>query len=151
EMYVVQLLDSSNAILSKEELAERDNRIPEILIENGRSTYKRDAQIGKTYAENEGYTCECDNSHKTFISRATGKNYVEIHHLIPMKFQKNNPKYNLDRSKNLVCLCPVCHRQIHCGTVDEKIEIMKRIYSSKEEQINELFEEFGIKHYKELI
>ena len=83
------------------------------------------AAVGAKYARNSkkaafalidaNFKCEFDPSHISFISKKTGRNYVEAHHLIPMS-QQQNPAYakvNLDVRANIVSLCPNCHRLLH--------------------------------------
>ena len=76
---------------------------------------------------------------------------MEGHHLIPMKAQKNFEK-NIDRSDNICCLCPNCHRAIHYGTKKEKKARLTLLYKEKMEKLKENdiyidFEELINKYY----
>lgn len=81
--------------------------------------YKRRPQKAKNALNYANYTCEYDCSHNTFKSKATGRQYVEAHHLIPISKQQYY-RNNLDVEANIVSLCPNCHRKIHLGTNIEK-------------------------------
>lgn len=61
---------------------------------------------------------------------------MEGHHLIPMKAQKNFEN-NIDRSDNICCLCPNCHRAIHYGTIKEKRTRLALLYNSKIKRLND--------------
>ena len=82
---------------------------------------------------------------KLFTRKKDGRNYIEGHHLIPLKYQ-DEFEYSLDVEANIVSLCPSCHRLLHYGNdYEEKIcelfEIRKErlkkcnIYISKERLI----------------
>ena len=47
-----------------------------------------------------------------------------------MKFQKEYPSINLDRSDNIVSLCPICHNAIHYGNEKEILERLKVLYET---------------------
>ena len=78
------------------------------------------------------YQCEIDNNHKTFISKSTGKQYMEAHHLIPLEFEDLFP-YSLDVEANVVSLCSVCHDEIHHG-VNYK-ELINILYEKRKEEL----------------
>lgn len=59
------------------------------------------------------FLCEFDSSHQLFTAKATGKPYLEAHHIIPVAFQDNFPSKPLDSINNICCLCPFCHRALH--------------------------------------
>ena len=64
------------------------------------------------------YSCEYNPTHKLFVARATGSRYVEVHHIIPKKYQPafwSGPHKDLTKLDNLCSLCPWCHRAIHHG------------------------------------
>lgn len=77
-----------------------------------------------------GYICEMDSSHRTFISEVNKKPYMEGHHALPMNNQEQFC-VSLDVYANIVCLCPVCHRQIHHGLKQDRIDMAKRIYGAR--------------------
>lgn len=77
------------------------------------------------------FRCECDPAHRLFVARATGCRYVEVHHIIPRKYQ---PEFWVERHKdltrldNLCSLCPWCHRAIHHGEEELSRKILSRLY-----------------------
>lgn len=92
----------------------------------GMSTYKRDSKTSKTAIVTAEYKCEMDAAHEDFISRVTGKNYVEAHHLIPMEFQDDFTN-SIDVEANIVSLCVCCHKKLHhaeYGTIKPLIEML---------------------------
>lgn len=115
---------------------------------------KTDPRIAATVIKRYNY--ECLNAilnaekHITFINMS-GKKYVEAHHLIPMKASKDF-SVNLDRSSNIVPLCPLCHTRIHYGNINEKIAVLKKLYDEcmpklKEDGIFITFNDLLNKYY----
>ena len=94
------------------------------------SNYIRDPQAAAYVKQQAEYKCEFNKDHKTFISDISGKQYVEAHHLIPIKYQ-DQFEYSLDIPENIVALCPNCHRAIHHGTKDCKKEIITALFSKR--------------------
>lgn len=79
-------------------------------------------------ARNE-YRCEIDPTHRTFTARINKKPFVEGHHLIPF-CKRNEFDINIDIVENIVALCPVCHRQVHLATDDERRAILTKLYNA---------------------
>ena len=78
----------------------------------------QDPALVKKRMELSKYRCEYNPSHQLFVARATGARYVEVHHVIPRKFQPQfwiEKHKDLTRLDNLCSLCPWCHRAIHHG------------------------------------
>lgn len=94
------------------------------------NNYIRDPQAAAYVKQQAGYKCEFNKEHKTFISDISGKQYVEAHHLIPMKYQ-DQFEYSLDIPENIVALCPNCHRAIHHGTKDCKKKIISALFNKR--------------------
>lgn len=75
----------------------------------------------------KGYKCAvCGFDFEQFYG-PLGKNYIEVHHLIPVSMM--GPNYQVDYSKDLVPLCSNCHSMVHRKsppyTVEELIDIIK--------------------------
>ena len=81
------------------------------------------------------YCCQIDDAHKTFISMATKKNYVEGHHIIPISFQSNF-NYSLDVLANIIVLCPNCHRLLHYAIKPERVDKLYQIYDERYERFS---------------
>ena len=81
-----------------------------------------------------GYACEIDKEHWSFIAERTNRAYMEGHHAIPMN---NQPKFenSLDVYANIVCLCPICHRKIHYGIKNDRIQMMHILYSMRADRL----------------
>ena len=76
------------------------------------------------------YRCEVNENHKTFTSKSSRKPYMEGHHLVPLQFQGYFDN-SLDVYANIICLCPVCHRLLHHGILEEKKDILIKLYRDR--------------------
>lgn len=123
------------------ELINQNNRKPKKTSDN-LSRYKRDSRIAKTVLANMNYKCEVDENHITF-TMVNNNQYSEAHHLIPMKFQSRNETFNLDRTENIVSLCPICHNAIHYGNAQEKATRLLKLLENEERKAF-VEENFGI-------
>ena len=109
-----------------------------ISIIKGAKHPPRNPLQGKVAAEKSNYECELDSTHKTFIT-PDNLNYIEKHHLIPMKYYFDFKDYTIDHSFNIYTLCPVCHRQIHFGTDDDKKELIEKLFEKREDIYKEYY------------
>lgn len=80
------------------------------------------------------YLCELNPYHATFIAASTGEQYMEGHHIIAFKSQ-GTFNVSLDVYANIICLCPICHRLLHYGLVDDKIVILSKIYAERADRL----------------
>ena len=96
--------------------------------------YKRNQIIIDHCLEAADYCCEHNAHHQTFIAKATGRSYMEGHHLIPMKYQTefNN---SIDVYANIICLCPICHKQIHFGTDNDRRYLAEELYEKRNQRL----------------
>lgn len=77
----------------------------------------------------EEFTCENDQSHKSFISKENGKPFMEGHLLVPKKYQNNYPSVDLESTpENIICLCPMCNAMIGEGIGTMKEELLMKLY-----------------------
>ena len=81
------------------------------------------------------YCCQIDETHRTFTSESTRKNYVEGHHIIPISYQSHF-SYSLDVLANIIVLCPNCHRLLHYAIKTERIDKLYRIYDKRYERFD---------------
>lgn len=130
---------------------QQNNRPPQPYQRGNVTRYKTNSRIAKTAIDLSEYKCLYDSSHTTFISKL-GKPYMEAHHLIPMAAQKDF-EINIDRIENIISLCPVCHSAIHLGNEASRLELLKKLYDLKEDElksvgINISFGELFSKYYK---
>ena len=96
--------------------------------------FERDPKISKKVIKAANYTCEIDETHKHFISRITNKNYVEAHHLIPIKYQ-NNFINSIDVESNIISICPACHKKLHHGLPEEIKLIVEMLHQKRIERM----------------
>lgn len=96
----------------------------------GGNRYRRDAVVAASAQRRANFQCEVDPLHATFISRVSGANFVEAHHLVPMSLQ---PAYSvsLDVVENLIILCPTCHRLLHHGKWNAKKPILDQLLTQR--------------------
>lgn len=120
---------------------------------NSRNT---DPRLKATCISNSNYICQINNNHKTFTSIDGKHQYMECHHIIPVCAQRDKEfRYiKLDRIFNLVCLCPICHAQMHYGSDSEKEKIFNEICKIKKFEFNnvgislDLLRKVYLKYYK---
>lgn len=98
------------------------------------SGWPRDRELAKGALELAGYHCEMDKNHKTFISKQTGKNFVEAHHIIPIQYQEFF-NVSLDVTGNICSLCPTCHKILHYGRTKDKLPILKVLLEKKSNKL----------------
>ena len=107
---------------------------PQIVQTGSRDIIKRDPALGAIAINNSGYQCENEISHQTFISKRTKQPYMEAHHLIPIsqsEYMWKKKHKNIDCIENIVSLCPTCHRAIHHGEFETKLQILKKLYDKR--------------------
>lgn len=77
------------------------------------------------------HECIIDKNHKLF-KKVNGLCYYEEHHFIPRHTSIMNGIDEIIRCKdNLIELCPICHREIHNGTFERRMELVITIYNSR--------------------
>lgn len=94
--------------------------------------YARDPAIAVRRFKAAGYCCEVKKTHRLFESRATGRPFVEAHHLVPVSLGKRFPQINLDQLENIFALCPWCHRAIHHGGTALVTSILSTLIGRRE-------------------
>ncbi len=115
--------------------------------------YRRNPLLGRIAIQNAYYACENNHEHKTFKSAKTQKNFMEAHHLVPVKYQQKIwQKYNInvDCVENIVSLCPTCHRAFHNGTKEVKAQLIENIYNQIVPRYNSIGFEITLDEIKEL-
>lgn len=151
---VIQNIDS---YADEEDLSIHNNRKPEMGGGIKSNRYKTNSKLAKTVLKRSGYKCEFGKligfDHVTFPSK-NNLPYLEAHHLIPMKAQKDFVDVNLDREENIVGLCPMCHSIVHYGNLKEKEKVLRKLYDERicllkncSQPIDITFEELINKYY----
>jgi 5-methylcytosine-specific restriction protein A len=78
------------------------------------------------------FQCEVDPLHETFTCSATGKPYVEAHHLMPLSTQgKLGKSTNVDIPENILALCPMCHRRLHHQEESGRKVLLTQLFSNR--------------------
>ncbi len=90
----------------------------------------RSSIIRNQIIEASGHKCEYDNSHISFIQEKNKQQYVEAHHIIPLKYQ-DKFENSLDVYANVISLCPNCHRRIHYGLNSDVKTMLYKIYTER--------------------
>jgi predicted HNH restriction endonuclease len=103
---------------------------------SGTSSYKRDSKTSKKAIVTAKYKCEIDPSHEYFVSKVTGKNYVEAHHLIPMEFQDDFEK-SIDVEANIVSLCVYCHKKLHHAPYEVIEPLIEKLYDDRIDRLRD--------------
>ncbi|MED1578724.1 MrcB family domain-containing protein [Bacillus safensis] len=137
---------------SMAELETEDIPLPKpnpVFDKSRKERWPRDAQVAARALRLSEYKCAFDDSHTSFTSKVTGKRYLEMHHLVPMKYQ-GEFDVNLDRESQLLALCPTCHRQIHHGTDEEKEKILRKLFYERREKLEAIGIEIGFKELRKM-
>ncbi|SDM29267.1 5-methylcytosine-specific restriction enzyme A [Paenibacillus sp. OK060] len=93
--------------------------------------------------QHANFKSEFDEGHITFTLSVSKKNYVEAHHLIPMKLQ-NEYINSIDTESNILSLCPNCHRMVHHARSKDKREILRVFYEKRRSQLDTLGIKFSL-------
>ena len=89
--------------------------------------YPRDISKKANAIRKANFLCEISNNHPLFKSRITNQNYLEAHHLIPLKYA-DLFSFSLDIEANIVAVCPHCHRLLHYGDKEEIKPILEQLF-----------------------
>ncbi len=116
--------NNENIVLNNSDANKQEKQLK--LIEQ----YERNPNLKQVCIKNAEYLCEIDKSHLSFEAKTTNKNYVESHHIIPLKFQADFNE-NLDCLENLISLCPDCHKGVHYGTKQVQLKLLQEILNVK--------------------
>ncbi len=71
--------------------------------------FRRNAAVVAEVLERAGGKCELCGDPAPFVSRHTGRPFLEVHHKVQLKDNGD------DTVGNAIALCPNCHRQLHHG------------------------------------
>lgn len=137
--------------INSDKFKKQNNRTPIPYTRGNTIRYKTNARISKTALDLANYICMGNHDHVTFTSKL-GKQYMEAHHLIPMMAQKDFA-INIDRVENIVSICPICHSAIHLGDQATRLELLKKLYDLKIDELKSVglnisFGELFTKYYQ---
>ncbi len=97
----------------------------------------RDPSVAREAIIAANYTCELFSGGRSFISRATGKPFMEAHHLVPMKLQSDFG-VSLDVVENICSLSPDAHRFVHHGVIEEVRESVLSLASGRAKFLDQI-------------
>lgn len=112
--------------------------------------WKRSSILCRQTIEMASYCCEINGKHDSFITEKTKKRYMEGHHAVPMRLQENFG-VSLDVYANIVSLCPICHRQIHYGLKEDRVNLMGMIYEKRSERLAQSGIRLSEEEFKRLV
>ena len=100
--------------------------IEEIKKKQLQEKFDRRGEVSLAVKKKKGYTCEaCGFSFENKYGEI-GKNFIEVHHLIPFaSLKEGNTSLNLE--KDFAVLCSNCHRMIHKLKDPSNLEQLKTI------------------------
>ena len=102
----------------------------------------RNPKTAKKALDLSGYECEIFPDLPTFIAKATGKPFLESHHLVPMKLQ-DKFEFSLDVVENICALNPYSHRFLHHGNPDEILDYVEKLSVKREKYLKSI--DFAVK------
>ncbi|NQX97163.1 MAG: HNH endonuclease [Flavobacteriales bacterium] len=122
-----------------DELADIADEEPKLATSKQRgsvSRHHRKAKLAKKAFRAADYKCQFNKDHRTFISGATKKPYIEAHHLVPVSLNGTDEfEYELDVVENIIPLCPMCHRAIHFGDTGTKKELLQKFIKERQDKL----------------
>ena len=143
---IVQKAEGKNTgIISKPNV----NKRPQNETTGEATKPKRDPDVAIYVKQQAQYKCDYKATHDTFPDK-NGNNFVEAHHVIPMRKQGDFPEINLDQPENVVSLCPNCHRQIHNGEADSRVTVAEQLAKNKQVELKTIGIDLPIKKIVEL-
>ena len=124
---------------SKEKTIKELTKIQEkSVIENVEDLEHVSSLLKRKALELSQYTCELEDlwgcSSHYFTSKKTGKNYLELHHLVPRQFS-NDFEVSIEKIDNYISLCPRCHRFLHLAMDRERCSAIKFLYKQRKEAL----------------
>lgn len=114
------------------------NKPPKLVAQRNKAfAWKRDAKIAKAALKISKFKCELFPDVSTFTARSTGKPFMEVHHLLPMKHQSNFSQ-NLDNIENLCVLNPTAHRLVHHAEYAELEPHLRKLFNNRKSFFSDL-------------
>ena len=108
-----------------------------------REEYPRNAELVDKVLKISKYECQINQKHKTFIDRRTNQSYMEVHHIIPLRWSKKLD-VDLDIIENMICLCPRCHRAVHYSSEATMRKLLYTILSIKDSDLSVIDKDINI-------
>jgi hypothetical protein len=112
--------------LTPGQLAELNERAPTTIEVSVGVTYRRSLQLAEHVREMSGRACAVASLVCDVFDARDGRAYVEVHHVVPMAMQ-SQLNINLDRTTNMVPLCPRCHTCLHRGHLEQASVVLNEL------------------------
>jgi hypothetical protein len=97
----------------------------------GTEKYSTNPRRARCSLEKAHFQCELNPSHKTFVNKKSGKQYMEAHHLVPMGKQ-GLFEFDIDVPENILCICPNCHRKMHLAEDEDREKTLAQAFKLRE-------------------
>ena len=127
------LTEFSNLIPREQHSQELDEVLKRTADERPRSAsrvetlqYLRSPALAEYVRELSGHQCTVGAPDCITFTGRNDRPYVEVHHMIPMAEQRHT-QFNLDRTANMVAICPGCHLRLHRGSRTEAEAALRAI------------------------
>lgn len=89
------------------------------------NVYERNAEARNKCLAEHGYACKVCMFNFADKYGELGKNFIHVHHLVPLSEIK--AEYSLDPIKDLIPVCPNCHAMLHKTQPPVSIEKLKEL------------------------
>ena len=89
------------------------------------NTYERNQKERKKYLVKHGYSCFVCSLNFEDKYGEIGKNFIHVHHLIPLFDIKE--EYKVNGEKDLRPVCPNCHATLHKKNPPYNIDELRKI------------------------
>lgn len=94
-----------------------------------------DEDTKEVVLKRENYKCENDASHTTFID-AMGRPYMDVMPLVPFMAAARFGKASKSEA-NGICLCPICAKQFQYGTVNDREDMIYKLYRKHQKKLKQ--------------
>ena len=123
--------------IDSEDIREPGNRQSPKVLMPGAYAPIRSLKAGSIALQNANYMCEYNNVHTTFFV-LNGVQYMEKHHLIPIKHYLDY-KIDIDHPYNIYCLCPNCHKRVQYSDKKDKSRIIGHLYNLRKDKFLNIY------------
>ncbi len=144
-------IDKFDGLIQNQEYtfqSELNENTPPILRKTNLVGYQRNPKVAFEAMKHSGHICELMPEFPVFISKVSGKPYLEAHHFLPMNYQRHLPDINIDVVDNICILNPFAHRMIHHAKFSEIEKHIENLGKKREKFLAKI--EMDINRLKEI-
>lgn len=113
-------------LLRPGQVSQLNSREPTWIEVQSDRKWRRSPQLADYVKALSGHACAVAGPRCAVFDGRDERPYVEAHHLISMAMQSETP-VNLDRSTNMVPVCPGCHVCLHRGAASHAGEVLDAV------------------------